>query len=117
METEAIHFRLLRRRAEQAWEKAQELGATVGCTAALALIDHESLDICTRLAELRPEDYPRTLPMRTLWPALAERAGWHCGQRRRLAAAVELSTAAGVYALVSNLRRLRRWRRGVEDYR
>jgi len=114
---EAIHFRLLRERAGEAWEEAQRLGATVGCTSALALIDRESLDTCTRLAELRPEDYPRTLPMKVLWPALRERALWHRGQGRPVAAAAELSTAAGVYGLVSNLRRFRRFRRGVEDYR
>ena len=69
------------------------------------------------LLTLDPADYPRTLPRRALTPAFRERGRLLRGRGEPIAALHESGSMSAVYALVSNIRRVRRWRRGVEDYR
>ena len=114
---EAVHFRLLQIRSADAWTEARALARGFGCEAALDLVDRESRRVCASLEQLDPADWPRTLPMADLAPTFRERARLLTGQGRRLAALNEVGTASGVYLLVSLIRRLRRWRRGAEDYR
>jgi hypothetical protein len=114
---EALHFRLLRLRAASEWEDAERLARRFGCAAALRLLDTESAAICADLGALAPADYPRTLPIGALAPVFAERARVLWTSRRRAGAAAETATAASVWFAVAAIRRLRRLRRGVEDYR
>lgn len=114
---EAVHFQLLRRRAAASWEEARALARRYGCAEALSLIDRESLRVCSALPELDPADYPQTLPITSVLPPLGERGRLLSGERRNLAALSEVATASAVYLGVSAIRKLRRLRRGVEDYR
>lgn len=114
---EALHFRLLRQRAGAEWPAAEALARRFGCGAALRLLDAESERICAAIETLDPADYPRTLPLGAVAPAFAERGRVLWADRRRVGAAAEVATASSVWFAVSAIRRWRRMRRGVEDYR
>ncbi len=114
---EALHFRLLVLRVPEALEAARERARENGCESALQLLDDESRRVVDGLLTIDPADYPRTLPRAPLTPAFAERSRLLRGRGETLAAIHESGSMRAVYALVSNIRRFRRWRRGAEDYR
>jgi len=114
---EALHFRLMVLRAPGALDSARALAEGYGCGCALDLLDNESRRVVDGLLAISPNDYPRTLPAETLLPAFRDRARYLTRRGRRLAAMHERWSMHLVYRLVSVIRKVRRWRRGAEDYR
>ncbi|HEU0012252.1 MAG TPA: hypothetical protein VFQ45_01140 [Longimicrobium sp.] len=107
---EALHFHLLRR-VPGAWERAQEIAAEHGCTAAL----REVAALCEAALEGRlgwaPAAWPAQMPLRVLGRCYADRLRYLGGRRRLGSAAVEIGGFAAVYPLITAVRRRRLRRR------
>lgn len=114
---EALNFQLLKLRDPDAWADAVELAPRYGCVRALEMMDRESDWICDHLGDLDPRDYPRTLEAPSVLRPVAERTRTLLRGGRYLSALNELGTSVAVYSLVRGIRRIRRLRRGMEDYR
>ena len=114
---EAIHFQLLQVRHPSAWNRARALADQHGCSRALDLVRARSERLCSNIDRLAPEDHPQTLPFTELRKAFRERTRHLLANRRVLSAVNELGTSVGFFTLVSTIRKVRRWRRGREDYR
>jgi hypothetical protein len=114
---EAIHFRLLRERATSAWPQACQIAKEHGCKTALRLLDEQSEMICSDLENLNPHDFPRPLPLSYILPAFIGRMKFLARNRRYVSATNEVVTSIGAYCGLYPIRRLRRLKRGFEDFR
>lgn len=114
---EAVHLQLMLKRSEDAWHEALDIARKIGCEPALHLVAKQSRNVIQGLELASSADFPMTLQLRELMPAWRERALYLLRRGRILSAVNEFGTTIAVYTAVSLIRRWRRSRRGVEDYR